>query len=160
MHLQIIGWQFLFKILLQGQLLSLYASECWDLFMLHNTKWWMQKWNAWGKSTVKLNSNIVVTVMSENSQCCYTQTLLRLKTCFCFFSFNKFKMQNHIAPSHSCTSSVWGQRYGRWWRPLGSCTLCVLCPWPSTGRKSQGFYIALRNGPAEHSSLLLHNPES
>lgn len=114
MHLQIIGWQFLFKFLLQGQLFSLYASECWDLFMLHNTKWWMQKQNAWGKSTVKLNSNIIVTVMSENSQCCYPQTLLRLKTCFCFFfSFNKFEMLKYIAPSHSFTSSVWGQRYRR-----------------------------------------------
>lgn len=100
--MQIIGWQFLFKFLLQGQLLSLYASECWICLCCttpndecrSGTPGENQLWNSIQILQLLLCQKTVSVITPKH--------FLRLKTCFYFFfSFNKFKMLKYIAPSHS-----------------------------------------------------------
>lgn len=85
MHLQIIGWQFLFKFLLQGQLFLL---TFWMLGFIYAAQHSMMnaKWNAWGKSTVKLNSDIIVSVMSKKSGLSHPDTCKFAKHVFAAFS--------------------------------------------------------------------------
>ena len=108
------NWLTMFvKFLLQDQLLSIYCLWMLDLCVLYNIKWWMQKWNVWGKSTVKINPNIIVSLMLKKKKSmlsypniCKAEKLLLL---FFFFSFNCFKMLKYVVPSHSLTSFVWNK---------------------------------------------------